>query len=430
MTRRKMGAWRLLWAAAPVLTGLLATPAHAVPSYARQTGQDCVACHIGGYGPQLTPYGIRFKLGGYTDSDGKSGKMPLSGMVVLDYSKYKDDNNDNRTKSGLSEASVFLAGKLTDHLGSFVQVTHDGTEHHTSIDQADLRLTSSTVVADKDVLLGLSANNNPTVQDPFNTLPVWSFPYTSSPYANTMGAEFQGVGGTEQKVLGLNAYSLIDDQYYAELGLYNTLSPGIQSRLGLSHADAESFGRLNNAPYWRLGYMKDFRSSAFHAGVFGFNGSVKDRITDDVNYKFNDLGIDGSYQFLGTRQHVFTVNGSYIRETTKTNDGTGMLTKNTVKDYKLNASYFFRNTYGASLGYFKATGSDGNSGNKGFLYQLDWTPFGKEDSWMSPWANLRVGMQYVTYKRFVEYDDATGTATVLDKPSDKNTLSVFAWTAF
>lgn len=56
-----------------LLLGLTAQSAHALPSFARQTGQECVACHVGGFGPQLTPYGIRFKLGGYSDSDGKDG---------------------------------------------------------------------------------------------------------------------------------------------------------------------------------------------------------------------------------------------------------------------------------------------------------------------------------------------------------------------
>jgi hypothetical protein len=34
----------------------------AVPAYARQTGQNCVACHAGGQFPELTPYGRLFKL--------------------------------------------------------------------------------------------------------------------------------------------------------------------------------------------------------------------------------------------------------------------------------------------------------------------------------------------------------------------------------
>jgi hypothetical protein len=36
----------------------------ALPSYARQTGLGCGVCHT--EFPQLTPFGRRFKIGGYT----------------------------------------------------------------------------------------------------------------------------------------------------------------------------------------------------------------------------------------------------------------------------------------------------------------------------------------------------------------------------
>ena len=38
----------------------------ALPSFARQTGQKCEACHVSGSWPQLTPWGRYFKLTGYT----------------------------------------------------------------------------------------------------------------------------------------------------------------------------------------------------------------------------------------------------------------------------------------------------------------------------------------------------------------------------
>ena len=80
-----MNLLRLWWRAAAIFLITLCTipMAHAVPSFARQTGSECAACHVGAYGPHLTPYGIRFKLGGYTDSDGKSGKVPLSAQVQV-----------------------------------------------------------------------------------------------------------------------------------------------------------------------------------------------------------------------------------------------------------------------------------------------------------------------------------------------------------
>ena len=425
MTLRSKWLARLTALPAMLLAALAATSAHALPSYARQTGSDCAACHIGAYGPQLTPYGIKFKLGGYTDSDGQSGKVPLSAMVVADYSRYKNDNGDTTHKTALSEASIFLAGKLTDHIGSFVQVTHDGTEHHTAIDQVDVRYARPVEFSGHEALLGVSVNNNPTVQDPFNTLGVWRFPYTSSPHGNTIGSELVGMGSTEQKVLGVNGYAFLNNSLYGELGLYNTLSPGVQSRMGLSHAEGSDFGRLRNAPYWRLGYMQDLHTSAWHVGMFGFDGSLKDRQSGDLLKRFKDFGMDASYQYLGNRQHVGTVNASYVRE--RSLDGSDV--RNTQQDYRLTTSYHYLNTYGATFGTFKGSSSDQTTGNRGYLYQVDWTPWGKESSWQAPWANLRVGLQYVAYKRFIG-DLGDGTVGLLAKPGDKNTLSVFAWTSF
>ena len=46
------------------LLAVLPRPAYAVPSYARQTGLACEACHT--VFPQLTPFGRVFKASGYT----------------------------------------------------------------------------------------------------------------------------------------------------------------------------------------------------------------------------------------------------------------------------------------------------------------------------------------------------------------------------
>jgi hypothetical protein len=55
----------VLISAATVLVIAL-SPRHAVslPLYARQTGQPCATCHTAFL--ELTPFGRRFKLGGYT----------------------------------------------------------------------------------------------------------------------------------------------------------------------------------------------------------------------------------------------------------------------------------------------------------------------------------------------------------------------------
>ena len=55
-------------------------PAHAVPAFADQTGQNCKSCHVGGFGPQLTAFGREFKLRGYTLR--AKGSIPISAMAV------------------------------------------------------------------------------------------------------------------------------------------------------------------------------------------------------------------------------------------------------------------------------------------------------------------------------------------------------------
>lgn len=419
-------ATALVWGGLMALGTLVSPSANAVPSYARQTGMTCAACHVGAYGPQLTPAGIRFKLGGYTDTDGQEGKIPLSAMVVVSHSHTNKDVDppgehlkaNNNTL--MDEASVFLAGKLADKLGAFVQVTHSGVDHNTSIDQVDLRMATTTELAGRPAIVGVSLNNNPGVQDPFNTLPVWSAPYVSSEAGFGMGEASPVLDGAfEQRSLGLSAYTFWDKSIYAELGTYKTLSPSLQSKMGLGQDDPQ---RLGGNAYWRLAYMKDEKDQSFSAGLVGFSGRVApDRSVDQPRNKFNDLGVDATYQFLGTREHIFTVSGSHVRE--RLTDGTtGDRSK--LKTTRLGASYFYDQTYGATVGLFSSSGSDPASTTRGAMVQADWTPWGK-DGVTAPepfsFTNLRLGAQYWHYNKF-EGEHAGA--------SDKDTLYVFGWLSF
>jgi len=66
----------------PIICGFLIINqnAEAVPSFSRQTGAACSQCHTQSFGPNLTPFGRDFKLGGYTL--GNNSKLPpISAMV-------------------------------------------------------------------------------------------------------------------------------------------------------------------------------------------------------------------------------------------------------------------------------------------------------------------------------------------------------------
>jgi hypothetical protein len=293
----------------------------------------------------------------------------------------------------------------------------------------------------KETILGLSINNNPGIQDPFNALPAWGFPFTSSAVGYGSGDAATVLdGGVEQRVIGVSAYTLWDNSVYAELGTYRALSRTLQDKLGLD--SAEDMGRLgNNTLYWRLAFFKDLRKQAFHAGLVGFNTDIQpDRDASGLTNNYRDVGIDASYEFLGNRKNVITLLGSLIHEKqTRYFDvaaGDAADISGTLNAFKLAASYYYDQTWGGSLGFFNTAGStdsalysDGfanaSPDSRGMVLQADWTPWGKEDSWYAPLANLRVGAQYTAYSKFNGgSDNYDGTGR---NAADNNTLFLFAW---
>src|SRR5271165_3976666 len=70
---------------------ITAVPAHALPSFAAQTGQPCSACHVGAFGPQLKPFARDFKLFGYvSQSPGEHGP-PLAVMLQTSFTHTEAD---------------------------------------------------------------------------------------------------------------------------------------------------------------------------------------------------------------------------------------------------------------------------------------------------------------------------------------------------
>ena len=93
------------------LTGFLtigfAPPAEALPSFARQTGQPCGSCHTDFAG--LTPYGRRFKIGGYTYGGGpyRAALFPSS-----------DDSDDSKEKKWVPPISMMAIVGFTNTSGA------------------------------------------------------------------------------------------------------------------------------------------------------------------------------------------------------------------------------------------------------------------------------------------------------------------------
>src|ERR1019366_8398619 len=151
-------------------------PANALPSFARQTGQPCGTCHTD-Y-PGLTPYGRLFKLGGYTAGGGKyrSTLFPSqndSTNALAAYAKKWGSDLPTKAPSDTSQ-SIPYAPPIS--MMAIVGFTHT------------------------------QANQDPTVQDPWNTTPAWAFPYAVSNVAPTPGAGTLIAGAFAAHVGGVGAY--------------------------------------------------------------------------------------------------------------------------------------------------------------------------------------------------------------------------------
>ena len=421
----------------------------AVPSFASQTGMPCSQCHVVSFGVALTAYGREFKLHGYTYGGGEH-PMPLAAMVQGGFTHTSADlpepaaahfaTNDNLS---LDQASVFLATRITSQIGMFAQATYSGEDRHFSWDNLDVRWARPVQnFFGTDAVVGISVNNNPTVQDLWNSTPAWAYPFIGSGLAPGPSAGPVIAGGFAQVALGATAYTMIHDHVYLEAGAYRGLSDHWLGNLGL-YPD-NNIHMEGAAPYWRAAYQfTQGEEHYFSFGTFGLSAKLQPDPAVPQSDRFTDYGFDGTYQYTPTDgPGTVSINASVVHEKQQldatfaaggSNNATNHLT--TVA---ADMTYAWRQTYAASFGLFNTSGSTdptyfgfGTSGTpdtRGYILMLEWVPFGKKDSWLRPWLNMRLGIQYTGYTRFdggSSNYDGTGRSA-----SDNNTLFLFYWLAF
>jgi hypothetical protein len=430
----------------------LSRPAAAVPSYARQTGMPCSQCHTLSFGPALTAYGRQFKLNGYTFGEGEH-PMPLALMVQGGYSRVDKSLPDPAaahfaTNNNLSvdQVSLFYGGRLSEHAGAFVQITYSGEDRHLSWDNLDVRYARPVKLFGTDAIVGLSINNNPTVQDLWNSTPAWGFPYISSPLVPGPGASPILSGALAQVALGATAYTMIHDHVYLEAGAYRGMSDHWLGNVGL-YSD-NNLHMEGAAPYWRAAYQFTHGDQHYFSfGAFGLDAKLQPDPTVLDSDRYTDVGVDATYQYTAGTGAILA-NASFTHEKEQYNATFAALGSNDDPNNHLNAllldvSYAYRQTWSAGVGAFDIIGSkdvtlygagpfagsrNASPTTSGYTLQFECVPLGKMESWGRPWVNLRLGVQYTGYVRFngggANYDGFGRAA------SQNNSLFLFSWMAF
>ena len=460
---------------------LASLQAGAVPAFNRQTGQNCVACHAGGQFPDLTPYGRLFKLTGYTIGE---RALPLSAMAVLNANQTRSTHSSDPAFDARADfpkdgnlifptASLFLAGRVTDNLGAFVQITYNNYDAqspsdshwtgHTSSDNLDIRYADRFIAPGRDLIVGATMNNNPTVQDPWNSVPAWG--YNVVPGSTGPGSTPLIAGGLAQNVAGWGGYMFWNRMIYAELtgyrtanGVWSFMSQGFNTLRG----DQQIVKGTN--PYWRIALAHEWGAHSAMVGAYGMNAKVFPDATDPVGStnRYRDAALDGQYQYI-LDPHAVTVTATYIREKIDYADSlagqfhpldpegaVGLPLTNgsdRLRMFRAKASYVYHARYGGGLSFVNVSGSTnsalqtsafdpenpgtlldgsqgvtgnlaGNPGFRAWTAEIFWTPV----------QYARVGLQYTAFSRF------NGASSNYDgfgrNARDNNTLFFYVWGAF
>jgi|SRR5579875_552956 hypothetical protein len=424
--------------------GLAIRPAAALPLYARQTGLVCASCHTAFL--ELTPFGRRFKLDGYTLGGGTSSLPAFAVMLQPSFTHIVAGQpggaapgfgpNDN---IALQQASLFTGGRITDHLGAFVQGTYDGVAHRFGWDNTDVRYVNSVKLGGHDLLWGVTLNNNPSVQDVWNTTPAWRFPFISPTLSPTPVASTFLEETFAQRVVGAGAYGFLDDSLYFELSGYRSLTKETELLLGV---DATGESPIDGvAPYWRVAYERDFGKNSLEIGTFGFEGDVRPlRMTAAGPDSFIDLGADAQYQWISGRQAV-TFRASWIHEDRDLGAshalGLAERAHDTLRSFHASLSYIFDDTWSLTGGRFSLFGTSdatlygtasGKPDTSGWIAEIAYLPFMHGGPRFWPWFNARIGLQYTRYDKF------NGSRTNFDgmgrNARDNNTILLYSWIMF
>lgn len=443
--RHAIGSYKA-WVFPLLFTIAFASPAaHAVPSFARQTQMACEACHT--VFPELTHFGRMFKANGYTldnlkqvrDVDTTKQELlslaalpPLAVMVQVSQSWLNSPlpdgtggpgNSQTSTTGFPQQISLFYAGKVAPHIGAFIQLTYANDSGSIGIDNTDLRYANNLLLPQESSLVyGISVNNNPTVQDLWNSTPAWGFPYAGSNATVGALAGTQIDGALAQDVAGISAYAIWNESLYGEIGLYRSAKQGVTN--SITGAAGPLDGTVSNvisgvAPYARIAYEYQWRRHNLEVGMYGANfklfpgggtSSSPASLSGPANH-FKDIAEDFQYQFIGD-EHLFSVNGTRIHESMRLDAsfaaGAVANPSDDLTTTRVTGTYYFRRKYGASVSHFSTTGStdsglyapgaapgvvtsaNGRPDTKGWIGELNYMP----------WLNTKLTLQYTAFTEF------------------------------
>ncbi len=445
----------------PFLAATVRVPnANAVPSYSRQTGFPCRSCHT--TPPELTPLGRQFKLNGYTITGmpvtkvEKTSKeaglqllqnLPLSVFFETSYTQTNavQPGTQNATFEFPQDVSLFVAGAWAPHLGSFAQFTYDAQDDHFSWDNTDIRYANTEKLLGKSLQYGLMLNNNPGVEDLWNTTPAWSYPFVEDDFAPRPEGVAVINGSLAQDVAGFGAYGMWNDHLYFATTMYRSEHLGFGQPNSGSNSEGAPYNIHGLAPYWRAAWQQTWTNNYLEVGSYGMfmkstpngvvgpTGESGGTLTDSYTDVAADIQYDRTIPKF--RNDILSIRAFYIHENSSLNASANEATPlaafvpHHLNTINANAEYHFGDRFSGTFGWFDTTGTrdttlfgpgaitgsaNGSPKNSGYILNLSWWPV----------QNVDLAAQYTGYFTFngrsINYDGSGRNA------SGNNTMYILA----
>jgi len=362
---------------------------YALPTFTRQTGKNCAACHLN-FG-ELTPAGRQFKLMGYSAGN---YVIPLSVMGVVSDTRIQNTDSSidpavTMPKNGSvipEEGSVIVAGKFYGDLGGYVRLSlnavnttplfgsqgvQTGTKvgGDTYLDASEIRFAGNHQMGAHKIVAGVTLNNAPTFQDLWKISPIDGYPNISSNLLSAWGIGQFGPttmidGNLNDQVAGAGVFAMVDESIYAELADYTRFSSPLPV---ISVAGPVNTFSTSVNPYWRLAYNHVRGADSFMLGTFGMITTLKRdrRIPGSSGAKYTDIGFDFEYQHI-TDVHSWSTRVTYIAEQVDWNPravvrGNHDMARSNLNTLKAQIGYNYKRQLGAQVFGFYTNGSTDNN---------------------------------------------------------------------
>jgi hypothetical protein len=361
--------------------------------------------------------------------------IPLSALILISDTAYQANQpaSQNGTAGFPQQLSIFLAGGYASHFGGLAQLTYTHTDDHFGLDNTDLRYANQAKVAGHDLAYGVTLNNNPTVEDLWNSTPAWGFPWISSASGVSPIASPVINGNLGGDVAGVGGYGLWANHLYTDVSIYRSEHAG--GPAPVTGTDFQ-YNISGVAPYWRAAWQQTWAGNYLEFGTYGiYLNSYPGAISGP-----EDRYVDPSFDFQFERPfgaNLLDAHGTFIHEKSDLgasfDAGTASTKSNHLNTAKLDATYHWGNRYSATGALFLTTGNadpllyapapltgsqNGSPNTRGYIAQFGYWPV----------QNIDISLAYTGYTRFngaaSNYDGANRNA------SDNNTVYIALWVNF